>query len=72
MKNFEKNIFEFWIEIFLFSSFEKIGHRKWKNLEKIDFEIWMEIWKNWNMSRKFEMKKLKFFIFEIWFSFLKF
>jgi beta-galactosidase GanA len=31
--------------------------------EKNDFEIWIEIWKFWNMSRKFEMKKLIFFNF---------
>jgi hypothetical protein len=44
-----------------------------KKLKKIDFEIWIEIWKNWNMSRKFEMKNwnfsffnVEFSIFEIW------
>jgi hypothetical protein len=44
-----------------------------EEIEKIDFEIWIEIWNFWNMSRKFEMKKLKIFFFKIWnFSFLKF
>jgi hypothetical protein len=33
-----------------------------EKVEKNDFEIWIEIWKFWNMSRKFEIKKLKFFI----------
>jgi hypothetical protein len=42
-------------------------------MKKIDFEIWIEIWKIWNMSQKFEMKKLKFSIFKFgFFSFLKF
>jgi hypothetical protein len=51
---------------------KKNGHRKWKKLKKNDFEIWIEIWKFWNMSRKFEMKKLIFFsifkfgIFHFW------
>jgi hypothetical protein len=30
-----------------------------EKIEKNDIEIWIEIWKNWNMTRKFEMKKLK-------------
>jgi hypothetical protein len=34
-----------------------------EKIEKNNFEIWIKFWKIWNMSRNFEMKKLKFFIF---------
>jgi hypothetical protein len=66
-KILKKNIFEIWINFFVFN-FEKNGHRKWKKLKKNRFSNL-----DWNMSRKFEMKKFENFIFKIWkFSFLKF
>jgi hypothetical protein len=42
MKNFEKNIFEIWIEFFCFWILKKmaIGNGK---IEKNDFQIWIEI-----------------------------
>jgi hypothetical protein len=73
MKKFGQNHFEIWIDIFVFEFWKKKLVIENGKIEKKN-RFWNLDWnlKKWNMSQKFEMKKLKIFIFKIWIFILKF
>jgi hypothetical protein len=73
---------KFELKFFVFEFWKKVAIPPERNGKKKNNRFWnlnwtfghttRGDWKNWNMPRKFEMKKLKIFIFEIWINFFEY